>query len=411
MKIPNNITARPRPAVILGLVILAVVFGACNPFGGDGGPTPAGAVVRTPQVRQPITPVPTPTPTAATPTPTSAPNLTSADVQRLVFQTVSQCADQISLGGGTPVKVQISVIYNVEEERWESEVIGDNGSLNFSFGRWQVLDDTREVTPLDSVAADITIPNISCGNPVAFLGRGATPPLFLAPTLTPTLTPTPTPTVTPTPTPIPTPTSPIPTPTSTPFPPPLVGTIDEAQLRVWATVFDCFGHFPSLESFAAYQDTPERWVVEGKSTITHYGLWLVDAFTGEIIPADSIARETTETCVMLARASSQAVITGQQAALLVWVASYDCFEDPKPTTTSFTSFQDTPQRWLVEGRDSIIVEVEVEKVVGDTTETSIEERIETALYGLWLVDTNTAAITPWDQLARFTSLRPCYQTS
>ena len=94
---------------------------------------------------------------------------------------------------------------------------------------------------------------------------------------------------------------------------------------------------------------------------------------------------------------------------MVWVATYDCFDDPKPTTLSFTAFQDTPQRWLVEGRDTIVVEVEVQRVVDGATETSIEERTQTILYGLWLVDTNTAVITPWDQLATLTAFNACYQ--
>ena len=277
--------------------------------------------------------------------------------------------------------------------RWESEVANEDGTL--SFGRWQVPDATGEVLALDKVASAIASPGITCDIPVALLATGLTPPLLLAPT--------PTPTIVPTPTPLPQP------------PPALVTTAEQAQLRVWVAVFNCYDHFPELESFTAHEDNPLSWVVEGRSDITQYGLWMVDTLTGEISPADQLAEKAAATCVLPAEAAFPAVVAALQAELLVWAAVYDCFEFdyPKPRTTTFEAYQDNPQRWLVEGRDDVIVEVEVEIVAvdveGGTTETFVEERQQTVFYGLWLVDTSTGAITPWDALARTTAFNPCYQ--
>ena len=81
-----------------------------------------------------------------------------------------------------------------------------------------------------------------------------------------------------------------------------------------------------------------------------------------------------------------------------------------PKSTAFSTFQDNPQRWLVEGKDTVTTEVEVTRVVGGTTETFVEERTVSVSYGLWLVDTSTATASPWSNLARTTAARSCYQT-
>ncbi|MCI0877963.1 MAG: hypothetical protein J4N78_03680, partial [Chloroflexi bacterium] len=113
-------------------------------------------------------------------------------------------------------------------------------------------------------------------------------------------TPTPEPTATPTPTPTPTPTAtPTPTPTATPTTTPMVGTEQQARLRVWIAVRSCFDPLPPLDVFTSYQDQPHRWIVEGRGeleslggeteTVT-YGLWFVDVETGDITPSDRLAR-------------------------------------------------------------------------------------------------------------------------
>jgi len=203
------------------------------------------------------------------------------------------------------------------------------------------------------------------------------------------------------------------------MPAPVVATAAEAELRVWAAAYNCYDHFPELASFTAYQYDPERWVVEGKSENTHYGLWQVDSATGEITPLDQLAEEAAAVCELPAPTLPPVVrravffppvVTGEQAELRVWIAVYDCF-DPRPERASFTVYVDNPQRWLVEGRGEETVEVLVERVVGGTTETFTEERTVTVYYGLWVVDATTAEITAWDQLARETTANEaCYQT-
>ena len=122
------------------------------------------------------------------------------------------------------------------------------------------------VTPLDEVASNVALPDIICDQPRTSLATGATPPLF-----------------------------------STLTQDPLVATGDEARLRVWLAVYGCFDPAPPFESFSAYRHGPERWIVEGRGestaveegpTIVTYGLWSVNADTGDIIPYDVIATET-----------------------------------------------------------------------------------------------------------------------
>jgi len=409
--------ARASPPLFALALVLALA--GCDLVGlGGEGPEVAGVVVRTPGAPLPVVPAgPRPTPTItpvaqATPTPTPSPNLTAIEVQRLVFLAVSRCADEVSQARGSPIEIEVDATYKSEEARWSSEVASDDRTL--SFGRWAVLDATGAVVPDDAIAGSIASPNIQCNQPLAILFRAETPPDFL------THTPIPPPISTPVPTPVPPPSPtppPTPTPTQTPVPPQVI-TSEQAQLRTWMSVFDCYDHFPKLASFTAHEDAPHGWIVEGNSDITHYGIWQVDAQTGEITPSDILAIEASATCRQpplevvprpVSDASFPAAVTLEQAELLVWFAVYDCFS-PNPTSGGFTAFQDNPQRWLVEGKDTITIEVEVERVVGDTTETFTESRTDSVSYGLWLVDTSTATVRPWSDLARTTAVRSCYQT-
>ena len=320
------------------------------------------------------TPTAVPTPTA---TPIPASKLTETDVERLIFQMVRSCADSVSASRETPVQVAFATTYNLNAGKWTIVVTSVDETL--SLGRWQVVDGTGQVTPLDDVARAISPPGTTCNDPVAVLATGGSPPLV----------------ATHTPTPVPTPV-------------PLVSTQEQAELRVWVNVFNCYDHFPDLASFAAHPDDVGRWIVEGKSAITHYGLWQVNAVTAVISPLDLLAKEAAAVCGVPDQASFPAVVTGEQAGLLVWIASYDCF-DPRPAVESFTFYQENPQRWLVEGKEIVTVEVAVERVVGGTTETFVEERTQLAHYGLWIVDTSTAIITPWDDLAEASSTQQCYR--
>ena len=313
-----------------------------------GGFTPPLILTSTPA------PSPMPTPTA---TPTSVSNLTVVEVQQLIFQMVRQCADFVSLSMEDPVQVAFATVYDPATATWTTDATSEDESLNL--GRWQVTDATAEVAPLDDVAISISPSDVTCGEPVAALSTGLTPPIISAPPPTPT-----------------------PTPTATPSP--VVSTAQQAALRVWVNVFNCYDHFPDLENFTAYPDDVGRWIVEGSSAITHYGLWQVNTLTGEISPSDLLAKEAATFCGFPAEATFPAAVTAEQAELLVWISSYDCF-DTKPNTTSFTAYQDNPRRWLVEGKEGVVY------------------------YGMWMVDTSTATIDPWDDVSREAKRKECYR--
>jgi len=100
------------------------------------------------------------------------------------------------------------------------------------------------------------------------------------------------------------------------FPPAFTG--EQAELRVWAAVYDCFDPKPERTSFTFFVDNPQRWLIEGRGEETvevqveqvvggvtesfteertetvYYGFWMVDATTAEITPWDRLARETEE---------------------------------------------------------------------------------------------------------------------
>ena len=215
------------------------------------------------------------------------------------------------------------------------------------------------------------------------MATALTPPIFILPTPSPTPGPSPT--------------------------PPLVTSVEEAALRVWISVYNCYGHFPESSSFMAFQDTPTSWTVEGKSEITHYGLWSVDAFTEAITPIDELAIQAQERCATTA--TFPAVVSGEQAQVRVWVAVYDCYpsepdldEIPRPGSGAFTAFQESPVRWVVEGRATVTLEVEVVLGVQDGTESFTEERTSTVYYGLWMLIREQSA--PWTRWLGISRRRP-----
>ena len=162
----------------------------------------------------------------------------------------------------------------------------------------------------------------------------------------------------------------------------------QAEVEVWVRLFDCLDHFPDLTSFTAHEERPLQWVVEGKSGLTRYGLWRVDGSRGVSTPIDSVAQQAAASCNDPPEKSLQSV-SSNQAQLLDWVASYDCF-DPKPPSSAFISFQENPTRWVVEGRKT-------------------EEDEGESFYGLWAVDTITGIITPLDEEARRAAGDACFR--
>jgi len=173
------------------------------------------------------------------------------------------------------------------------------------------------------------------------------------------------------------------------IPTPVVLTPEHAAIIVWSEMYGCYGHFPQASSFTATPDGPTRWIVEGRSADTVYGLWSVDVMTGNITPSDQVAEQVKEKCI-----PTPVVLTAEQAALRVWQATYACFPtSDSPTRLGFSVFsghQADPQWWIVDGRDD-----------------SDPENIET--YGLWLVDTDTGNVQPWDSLAVQTAGLTCFR--
>ena len=129
------------------------------------------------------------------------------------------------------------------------------------------------MTPEDEVAMKVDSLGLVCQLPGAFATNGNTPPVFSTPAPpTPTLPPT-----------------------------PLTLTGEQARLRVWVAVRNCFDPLPPIETFTAYEDIGKRWLVEGRrdtpsplgdTAIITYGLWVVDAGNGGISPYDSVAAST-----------------------------------------------------------------------------------------------------------------------
>ena len=389
---PRAVMWPPKAYVVMVLPMLLATLAGCGLLGGSES-TVAGVATPAPRpTRAPTTPTPTPTPDPGS-TATPVPNLTADDAQRTVFQRVSRCADQISESRAGRVEITFSTGFDPVDQAWIVEAISDDGTL--TFGSWIVGDVDGQISPQDTVAGVINAPGIDCGEPRAFLARGATPPMFSTPVPTPTALPTATPT-------------PGPTATPTPTPRPAITSSEQARLRVWISVFNCYDHFPALENFTVYEEDVRSWIVEGKSTVAHYGLWTIEGNSGEITPADQIASEAAALCRIPAGASFPAVVTGEQAQVLVWVATYDCF-NPRATADSFVARQDNPQRWVVEGKEETTTLVEVERTVEGDTETFTEERKVTNFYGLWFVDTSTGTVTAWDDVARSTATDPCYQ--
>ena len=373
--------------VSAGFLLLA----ACNPFGGgeDGG----GALSRTEAVFATATargsvPVPTPTATVVveptptllpTATPTPNPTVSQALAESLVWRGVSSCAEQVAAPSGAaageeaaaagPVDVNVvfESAYDAANLRWLVEVVTNDDLL--SFGQWAVADQASpSVTPRDATAGRIAAGDTRCALPSALLDDAPTPPLFRAIEV-------------------------------------LVPTAELAATQVWTKVYGCYEDFPAFESFSGRAGLQDSWIVEGKSETTQYGLWEVDAASGAITPRDGIAERVDASCPTDVQPT---VVALEEAAIRAWVASYDCFT-PHPLFGSFTTRQEDPRQWIVEGRGTVTLEVDVTVETEGGTETFTETRTETAFYGLWLVDTETGVVTGADILAKTMAADDCFK--
>ena len=123
----------------------------------------------------------------------------------------------------------------------------------------------------------------------------------------------------------------------------------------------------------------------------------VNAITGAITPNDEVARQAQQQCSETPEVP--AAMRASQAALRVWMATYQCF-DPPPPFNYFVGHLITPQRWIVEGREA--KEEDAEGFIIESTQPD-------ELYGFWLVDTDTGIISPWDRLAVETAARSCFK--
>lgn len=386
---------RNRAAFLVsaGFLLLA----ACNPFGG-GGDSGAGlsrteSIIATATARGPVpTPTPTvpPVPTATplpTPTPTPSPLVGRALAEALVWSEVSGCAEQLAQTPGqvageaaaAAVAPEVNVVFNSAYDatnlRWVVGVVTSDDLL--SFGQWTVADQASpSVTPRDATAARIAAGGTRCALPSALQDDVPTPPLFLAIAIDP-----------------------------------LVPNEELAAIQVWTTVYGCFEDFPAFENFKARPGVGGNWIVEGKAPTTPYGLWEVNATTGVITPRDDLARQVDaarreESCAPSAK-KKPAAVTAEEASIRAWVAAYDCFT-PHPDFLTFTTRQDDPRQWIVEGRGTVDTEVDVEVQTESGTETFTETRTQTVFYGLWLVDTETGEVSGLDNLAITQSQNFCF---
>ena len=300
-----------------------------------------------------------------------------AQAENLILAKITDCAGRLSRLMDTEVAPDFATTYSTENGEWRVEVFSKDPDL--SFGAWQVSDAGGDVSPQDNVAQDISNPGFNCLPPLARRARGRTPPFFAAPA--------------PPPTPALATATPPPSPTQTPVP--MVGQAEDAATAVWVSVYACYGHFPVKSSFTATEHGSDRWIVEGRSSDTMYGLWSVDESTGEISPVDQLAQQAQENCQRTPEVPI--ALNSQQAALRVWMAAYQCFT-PRPKSAAFVGHLVNPQRWVVEGRQ-----------VQEQDEDSNQPKLPDILYGFWLVDTDTGEIRPWDLLATSKTGLDCFK--
>lgn len=144
----------------------------------------------------------------------------------------------------------LNSVFDYSALEWQVTISSKDKTLNF--GTWLVDDNTGGVTQGNAIASSIDSPSIICGVPVAHISGAPTPPHII-----------------------------LQGPPALVEPDALVQTAEQSELVVWVSVYNCYDHFPDLTSFIGRQDESGNWVVEGRSPITQYGLWRVNATTGQ----------------------------------------------------------------------------------------------------------------------------------
>ena len=361
------------PIAVAGVLL----FGGC--VGGAEDPVFAQGIdpITTPTPTPPAGPgeqqaTPEPTPT---PTPTPIPPLVSrSDAEGAVLDAIADCTDAVALtgAGGAPgaVRLFFESEFSPVTRSWLIKV--DTADFAVTFGTWRVNEGGLLLArAVDRIADRIANSGLVCEYPSVLLEADPAPPRFVAP-------------------------------------PPLaegelgeeepegpamlIATSAHAAMRVWTGVYDCSQDFPDVASFIGREYVNGSWVVEGKSELTAYGLWEVDAYTGDVFPLDGLANAVVASCD-----ATPIVLTGSQAAIRVWVASYDCYGAVPPRLEAFVAAQESPHRWVVEGRETTIDPL-TGVILGQT------------LLGLWLVETDSGAITGLDASARSMRAQACFQT-
>jgi hypothetical protein len=367
--------------MVVGLLAAAALgLAAC---GGDSAPAQASAPSAPFQSAEPAsTPAPSATPTAdvtvpqleVLPTPTFQPLITRSEAESAVLAAVSACAAGVSGGGlqSEALRLFFESEYFPAHRAWEIEVT--TSDFTVGFGRWRVNEgDLFAALPADRLADQIASSDFVCAFPAVLLEADPAPPRFVDVP----------------PDPVAVDEEPIEEAPADETPLDIITSGDLASIRVWAGVYNCSQDFPSLSSFIARRDVGGVWLVEGRTPVTAYGLWEVDAASGEVRARDDRARQVESSCD-----ASPVALSGEQASVRVWVATYDCFGSPPPLA-AFEAAQESPHRWVGEGRTALI--------------DSATGAMGATLFGLWLVESDTGALTGLDSTARNLRSQDCFQ--
>lgn len=238
-----------KGATILAGLAIVLVMAACT--GGEENAVSPTAVVATAIPTIVSTPY-----RLLTPTPAPFTNLDRAEAEILVWAQISECANQVTSESGSPAKLAFNSEFRIENSSWTVEA--SSPGLGLNLGSWRVDDLSKQVAPLDVVSETISSNETICKVPTAKFASGLTPPLFAGPNWTGT---------------------------------PLTG--DQASLKVWIAIRSCYASLLPLESFTAYSESPQRWLVVGSGVNgVDYGMWFVDTVNGNITPHDSKAITT-----------------------------------------------------------------------------------------------------------------------
>lgn len=347
---------------MLFLPLLAVagllVFGGC--VGDSIEPVRAQGSVPT------ATPTPSPTPSAEpeallqpTPTPTPVPpQIPRAEAEAAVLEAISSCTDGVAtvdeMGVGGTIRLFLDSTFSQTTRAWVIQV--DTADFAVTFGTWRIAEGSVfKAQPVDRIAERIAAGDMACKYPTVLLEADSAPPRFVhADNIAASGA--------------------------------IINNSSYASMRVWSSIYDCSQDFPELANFVAYQYVNSTWMVEGKTADTQYGLWQVNAITGDVEPIDDHARRVVESCD-----ATPIVMTASQAEIRVWVATYGCYPSPAPELAVYQAAQESSHRWVVEGRRATAGSGAV------------------ATYGLWLVETDSGEITGLDAYARNMRAQACFQ--